>query len=579
MARTLQEWETYITPLFKRVQLLGEIPLNQVEFEALSDEIRALVIHAPNIHEATRRLAGRNPLTFATFLAHFAAHNTHREFWDALGQQIGSSGSDLNNAQWRAQFFKILQENKKRDFSELGGNKYVTSMRIHGGIPVYSLDDFFANMLLPSIEKPEFIPLIGAELRDSLLKRSTVQVFTDSIVRNYFETTENIGIEFLETCRCMARHYHKEQLIPPGLDLPAYVVEAYVNFMEGQQDERVRLKRPRLLFDDTEGILLELPEQTLSGVLISTVSEAYWFIQTGDTEYNSLTEKVRFVSSGREKVTEERQITLSPTPHVHVSFVIQGEDNSLPQTLRRWTFGLLPDSDGPQLLLFRRRDSSLVRWGQFLPAEELLLLYPCDSKLEFEGESRLLHQPDSLFGGWSSWHAEYWSLSAGLLRIIRNDQETALIPIQTHAAIPQLVGAKPFEFNADPKDVPLFIGEIPRLRIPIRASHIEERKRWNIDINSVWEANPQIHINTSLDNLSEHIQQEEEFLELNLATLLGESPTGTFKLWVRNAFEIDIEYPLRLWDDLRIRDLPEIILPSLNPGGKPEEILLDLLQK
>jgi hypothetical protein len=575
MARTLQEWEAYITPLFKRVHLLGEIPLNQAEFEAISEEIRALIAHTPNIHEATRRLMTRSPLTFATFLAHFAAHNTHRDFWDALGKHIGSNGSDLNNANWRAQFFKILRANQKNDFSDLGGNIYVTSMRIHGGIPAYSLDDFFNNMLLPSIEKPEYIPLTGSELLDALLMRSSVQSFTDSIVRNFFENTGDIGIEFLETCRCMARHYQKEQLILAGLDIPSYVIEAYINFMEKQQDERLHLKRPRLLFDEIEGILLDLPEQALTSMVISTSHQAFWHIET-DEDANGRNESVRIGKSGRDNLTERRQIRLRPVPHVHVSFYIQGDETTIPHELRRWTFNLVPVEGAPPLLLFRRQDSSLLSLGQSLPAEELLLFYPNDVNLTFEGDSKLLHQPDSLPGIWSTWHAEYWSLVAGLLHLTRNEQEIALIPVQGQSLGPELVGAEPFVFNSDPKEVPLFVGKVPCLRIPIPARRIEDQKRWSIEIASVWEANPQIRIENSLGQLVEHIQQEEDYLELNLSALLGKSPTGTFCLRVRNSKDVDVEFRLRLWESLQLDDLPAIILPPVNVTDEPVPIKFNL---
>ena len=564
MARSLSEWEAYIAPLFKRVRLLGEIPLSQGDFEDLSDEMRVLVKRTTNIPDATRRLLKNYPLTFVTFLAHFAAHNTHRDFWYALGHHIGSNSTDLTNAIWRKHFLSILKLHNKPTFEDVGGisNKYVTAIRVHGGIPVYSLNDFFANMLLPSVEKPEYISLKGAELRDALLKRSSVRMFTDSIVRNFFDTTEEIGLEFLETCRKMAQHYQKEQLIPSGLDLPVYVVDAFINFMEKQQDENVRLKRPRLLFDESEGILLDLPEQPLSGVTISTAREAFWRVETDEND-KPRDERVRIGKQGRDNITEGRQIPLHPISHVHISFHLQGDETVPARQLRRWTFNLIPADDMPQLLIFRHQDSSLLHWSQTLPAEELLLLYPRDVVLKPEENSRILHEPDSLSGSWRGWHAEYWALAAGFLRLVRDDEEIALIPIQGKTAIPQLVGPEPFALNSDPKEVPLYVGEVPRLRIPIRSNRLEDRKRWIIELSSIWDANPQIRAETNLEELAEHLHQEEDYLELDLRTLLGKTPTGTFNLHVRSASDVDIEFRFRLWESLILGDLPEIIFPPI----------------
>ena len=157
MSRSIQEWEKEISTRFRQVRLLGEIELSQEDFDELTDEIRFMLKRAPNIQEATRRLEKICPKTFATFLAHFAARNTNREFWDALAALVESSSGDLNNANWRKLFIKILKDDGKPTFEDVGGvtNKYVTAMRIHGGIPVYSLQDFFKNMIKPALEREQ----------------------------------------------------------------------------------------------------------------------------------------------------------------------------------------------------------------------------------------------------------------------------------------------------------------------------------------------------------------------------------------------------------------------------------------
>ena len=96
MSRSIQEWEKEISTRFRQVRLLGEIELSQEDFDELTDEIRFMLKRAPNIQEATRRLEKICPKTFATFLAHFAARNTNREFWDALAALVESSSGDLN---------------------------------------------------------------------------------------------------------------------------------------------------------------------------------------------------------------------------------------------------------------------------------------------------------------------------------------------------------------------------------------------------------------------------------------------------------------------------------------------------
>ena len=269
MSRSIQEWEKEISTRFRQVRLLGEIELSQEDFDELTDEIRFMLKRAPNIQEATRRLEKICPKTFATFLAHFAARNTNREFWDALAALVESSSGDLNNANWRKLFIKILKDNGKPTFEDVGGvtNKYVTSMRIHGGIPVYSLQDFFKNMIKPALEREQYRGLTPAELLDALLQRSDVQFFTDSPVRNFFEYSGKVGIEFLNECVKMARAYQKDGEVPPNINLPAYVIQAFIAFMEQQVEFETKLKAPRLLFDpEGDGLVVDLPQDRKSVV-------------------------------------------------------------------------------------------------------------------------------------------------------------------------------------------------------------------------------------------------------------------------------------------------------------------------
>ena len=158
MTKTIQDWEAFLKPQFVSVNLLGEIPLSQVDYEDFSDAVRSLLKRSQSMADATRRFTEHYPIVFTVFLAHFAAHNTNREFWDALAGWLEIKGIGFHNLKWHTKFLEILEKYHKKTFEDVGGvsNKYVTSMRIHGGIPAYSLGDFFANMVLPSLEKPEY---------------------------------------------------------------------------------------------------------------------------------------------------------------------------------------------------------------------------------------------------------------------------------------------------------------------------------------------------------------------------------------------------------------------------------------
>ena len=559
MPRTLKQWETYLVGTMPRVQLLSELGLNYEDMLEIANLIKLENQGRPNFHQTTHCLIENYPCTFVAFLAAFAAQNTEREFWDALARLLEVSGGDLNNAKWRNHFIDILKKNKKRTFEGISF-LYVSNMRIHGGIPSYSLEDYFINMLMPAIDKPEYIELQDKELLDALFMRSSVQLSTDSTVLNFFEFSGDIGLEFLESSRHVAREYISKRQIPSDANLPAYVVQKLIAFLEYQEDEKRGVKRPRVLFDADEGLVLELPEQILSGTDVQGY-EVRWQVYQGD---NILSEVfLRIASRGRVSYSKAAHSILgSLIDSFQVSFSVATVSGEFRQ-LREWSIDVLSD-DMPDLLVFRKEDGSLFHWIQALPAQDLILVYPQDINLHFEGNAHLRHELSLLATGWQHWKAELWSLhDAWSLNLFRGDGKIAEIQIQKQLELPRLIG-EIFSPNLDPK--PLYVGAPPILRIPLRPgiNPEDELKRWQIEINSTWEAEPSLHQLLKLSKTSNSVTIEDAAIQLDLRGALGVDPKGTYALRVRGPLDTEVEFPFRVWPSLHIKDLPEFILPSEN---------------
>ena len=557
MSRTLKQWEAYLSKQMPRVRLLSELGLNYEDMLEIANLIKGENARHKNVRQTTKVLVDDFPSTFVAFLAAFAAQNTEREFWEAVARLINVTGMELNNARWRNHFIEILQKHHKPVFENLSF-VYVANMRIHGGIPSYSLRDFFANMLMPSIENPEYIELQGAELRDTLLARSSVQIFTDSTVRNFFENTEEIGIQYLESCRQVAKSYNSSRQIPSLHGLPSYVVDKLVNFIEYQEDEKHGLRRPRIKFDpEGDGLLVELPEEPISGADVRGGQVRWQVTQNQKTLHNLL---ARIVRSGRDVHSEEQALPLGfLIEPFQVTFSLPNQEGGFTQ-IREWNF-YVRSQEVPDLLVFRSEDGSLVLWDQALPAQDLLFVHPKDVSLEFDGDSRLIHSPDMYAMGWQNWRAEYRALSHGTLSLIRNGESFATISIQKQLELPRLTGDV-FQPNLDHK--PLYLGGAPVLSIPLRlgVDVNDELKRWHVEINSTWEAEPFIRREFKLADHPQFLDGEDTALKLNLAAVLGDEPKGTYTLRVRGPRETDVEIPFRVWSLLRVEDLPEYILPA-----------------
>ncbi len=574
MSRSIQEWEKEIATRFRQVRLLGEIELSQEDFDELTGEVRFMLKRAPNIQEATRRLEKICPRAFATFLAHFAARNTNREIWDALGVLVGASSGDLNNANWRKIFIKILKDNGKPTFEDVGGvtNKYVTSMRIHGGIPVYSLDDFFKNMVKPALEREQYRGLTPSELIDALLQRSDVQFFTDSPVRNFFENSGKIGVEFLSECVKMARAYQKDGEVPPEINLPAYVIQAFVAYMEQQVEFETKLKAPRLLFDpEGDGLVVDLPQQQISARDLRDSRQAVWQISWDDRPM-VITKRSKLGFSGRDIVARADKVIIpEPVGKVRLSFGLQSAAGGV-QIMRRWALHFLPGENQPPLIAFNLRNdnyASLLRINQTLPPKVLLLLHPTDVELSFEGDAEKRHECDPLEGVWRNWRADYWSLEQALqLTLVKQGNELGTFRISTPSEIPTLVDGRLFNQTADPKGIPLYIGAPPRLRIPDRPG-----QKWRIHMESVWETDPYV----CRDFTNQDLNALDHTLELDLESILGVDSAGTYRLEFSNGQDVEDEYRFRLWPRLQIKGLPDAIFPSDSITSHKDNINFELI--
>lgn len=560
MTHTLKQWETYLSKQMPRVRLLSELGLNYEDMMEIAALIKAEHTKRPNIQRTTVYLIDNFPCTFVAFLAAFAAQNTEREFWDALARLLNVSGGELNNAKWRTHFIEILKSRKIPTFENVG-HMYVGNMRVHGGIPSYSLRDFFANMLMPSIEKAEYIELRGQELLDALLERSVVQLFTDSTVRNFFENSSEIGLEFLESSRYVARTYRSKRQVPSDHKLPNYVVQKLVGFLENREDEITGLRRPKIRFDaEGDGLLLDLPEEPLGGANVLG-NQAVWQIYRNKELLQEI--RARITRSGRDVHTERIEsislgYLLDP---FRVTFSVLGTNGQY-NTLREWSFEVR-STETANLLVFRSEDGSLLRWSQALPAQDLILVYPKSISLEFEGDARLIHTPEIYADGWYHWQAEHRSLeNAFSLSLVKDGNTELIIPIQKQIELPLLTG-RLFSPNLDSK--PLYLHNPPTLRIPLRPGTIlqNELKRWHVEITSAWEAEPSCRTDFKLHEKSEYIHQEENFIDFDLTEVLGNEPKGTYTLHIRGPLETDVELPFRVWPLLYIKDLPEFILPSI----------------
>lgn len=582
LPKSLTDWEKTLAAYCTRVSLLGEIPLTPSDIDEIGRRLTAL-LERTNLNEVRRQFL-RYRCTWITYMAAIAARNDDRGYWDALGRSLGKTGAQLQNARLGEAFQDAVRDLGLPDFDEAGGYRYVTPIRLHGGIPAYSLGDFFEHIVLPAVEYPDYIDMPPDKCICELLTSSAVQLFVDSPARNYLEFGGSVAVRFFQACREMAKQWEREGDLPPAqqLGLPAYVVRAFRDFMEDRlrTTGQKRLRAPRLLLDPYSPVdlyRLELPPEPVDS---ERVTWRYrWLIRTQRSEASTqrLNEMVRVRRIGYDQTTDSRILPLPfPPTQLRVEFWAEppADVQQQAELLGRWTVSLAPAPDQSPLLAFRASGGQTVRSDQALPTGILWLLYPVAAQLEVNGEGRCLQRFPDLLGNWSDWRIEEWDLSKSNSLLLRNGRETWPIAIRGREQEPRLEGGNVLMTLRTDDEMLFYVGEPPRLWLPLATGTYSPSGLdvWRVAISSRWAADPVLSSGDirPLSHWAQYVAVRSDGIEFPLSTLLGKRPMGTYVVKVEGPHRSRHEFRLRIWPTLTLQDWQPYYLPGLR-GAQPVE--------
>ncbi|GAP11862.1 hypothetical protein BECAL_03056 [Bellilinea caldifistulae] len=590
----LHEWETYLEPYLSQIQLLGEIPLSREQHAELEIELEKW-IRRYGLTQATRNFGTHFPAVFVTYLSFKAAFNDERSFWDKVAEafEIDHVAIFHPNHHWGRLFREIIQQYPNlRDFRNEFEEGYINPIRLHGGIPAYSLADFFQHILLPSVQKPPYKDLEDGRALEELLNHYTAELFVDDVVRHFFQYGGEPAQRFFSKCRQMAREAVQGNPIPDAatLGIRPYVVQAFEHFWQNRAELSIRRRLPRLYFDPyAPGLNIQLPAQPISSEEQSRYVCFFWRIRLVDStqpvgEEGTLRLRVR--RSGSEVHTDE--VSYQPetlAPYAEISFVGQSEEGN-ETTLFKRSLRLLPSSEVP-VFAFRYRDNSACSLNPVIPAETLWLFYPADAELLFSGSVHEVEHLHPFPPPLDNWQSQAWDLrNASLIRLQRQGQDVCPpLPVRWTQE-PKIVGILlPQSLPIEEK--PVYLGS-PGLELPVHDfEHLEsELSRWKIHLQSRFAANPQGKWEYSAGDFPGENVPENNVVRLSLHKVLGEAPCGTFHLTIQRGNSFQAELPFRvLPSSIQVEDLHPYYLPDWQ-GAKdvqfsirlPEGFSLSLLE-
>lgn len=564
----LQDWENLLSPHLAKIELLSEIPLERAAHTQLEQAL-AEFVQRHGLTEATRRLRQEYPAAFVAYLAFKAAFNEDRGFWDNVARAVGlESPQPLFHPahHWGQTFLEIIEAHNLRQFRGVSGLEYVTPIRLHGGIPAFSLPDFFQYILLPSLEKAPYDGLEDAEALRQLLNHYAAQLFVDDVVRHFFQHSGAAGQSFFSKCRRMARLAGAGQPLPAPdeLGLRPYVVQAFEAFQTRQTPPAQRRRRPRLFFDPyVPGFRIVLPPQPLNLEQAGQRLEARLSNPETGEIYAAQT-RLRPVRQGQDWFSPEVEWTLEePLPSVQAGFFAAGQQTPL----YTYSLRLLPPPGYPPLVAFDYEKTRQVSLVPSLPARALWLLYPADCDLHTEPAARRLESLPPFGFPWQDWQAAAWDLSeTRLLRLLRAGQDVC----------PPLSVSRPLEPSLSSSSLPPHVLAVeekplynaaPQVCLPLQnpASPAEELTTCTLRLESRYAARPQGTWEAKASDLPFVIENGEA--RLSLSGWLGEQPIGTYHLSLEQRGRLVSELPFRVCAGLQISGLRPYYLPDANGAG------------
>jgi len=558
---TLAEWEKRFTPFFNTsLRIIGEIPLSEGDLEEILDLVRD-DIKAKDLPQTTDRLEKVYPHTFLTMLAHYAAHNDQQGYWNTLGERLETEY--IFNYQWHRKFVKACRDYGLFTFTRRDmNNYYVATVRFHGGIPTYSLPDFFEKMVIPAVTRTEYREVPPEQLLPHLID---IVRFVDKPVLDFLDNSGEMGKTWFDQCCQLARHAKQNfgEVLPIEAvpDLPLYIYQFFENYNEGIEGTRYHWRRPILQvapYSEDTAVILNLPQQAIP-LNLYTKGFTWQITWPGLDEPIQIPCKTKRLA--QDNVTEEEFYPLSPqsTP-VTVSIILKGErenEESNHQVYRRWSFSLMPPETLPPIIAFQQ-DYRHISNPQTLPARPLYILLPKNSNIVLDGEGYLMEVLPELMGDWEDWKFEAWDLTDALYIALTGYDPSGgkIIPIAREMAQPGLEGGHLFDYQENP-DQPLYTHGIPKAKMPVRrgVNKSQAIAGWKIQVNSLWEAKPKISKQISLLNYLDSVEVQGEWAYFPLEDLLGKDAAGVYDVKILGPRGLKSEHRLRLWPKLLVRGL------------------------
>lgn len=528
---TLPDIEQCLARELNNVVLIGELSLTRDVVTDLADAIRGLV-KRQGFAEATRILSRQYPCTLAVYLVAQGIYGYQAgNYWPQLIETMGSDGV----REWGTIFRSFLQQHGLPTFQDLGGYTNLTPILVHGGIPDYSLPDFFQHVLDPLSDA---LANSNIDIEDSILETLVElarRASADRPIQHFLAHGGAFARDFVTRSVELARIFGERGVAPDPVEvgLPAWVVTRYAQWAATRPRQRLgviwRPQRPELWIEPWgDGLLIELPVQLLPE---GARPKAYWEVEV-DAVIRS--RKVSALPKGRAWETMPDRLAVGPSESDYTITFQDGRGKAYQWSIATWQKAL-------PVLAFDPESGSYLHTPHGLPARTLWLLVRRTEKLEANRGQRICVLPP-LTDEWTPYRLEHWDLSQA--QSVEIGGLTVPVLPDEHAFRPQLLGGTAVDLGLRSVELPLYQGQPPELSIPIppQRNAQQELMRWKVSLTVDDRA---ILQQESLVDIRQAVEIQPDSLRIHL-TRLTTATFGRYAITLRGPLGRDSSFQFGL---------------------------------
>ncbi len=570
---TVVEWERLLTEKIAYVELLGELNLSAEETGDLGQAIAQLVRrNEPMV--ALGLLRRQYPASVSVYLVFKGIYNyVGGDYWSAVAEETGLISTNAHTRMGQC-FEWFLQQNGLPLFQGLNGLHYVAPLLLHGGIPDYSLPDFFVYFFQRIVAHATSTN--QNDVRDVInewLHTSASSVPADKSIPRFLTYGGRFVLDFVARCLELHEYYETRHTLPAPemIGLPERVLTAYKNWSSQWRQvttnrlSHVRLVRPMLLLDPWgDGPTIDFPAQLLSHN--QRIEDGRWAIRCSHPGPERHIETLPLYPQWRESGWETEPYQFEVPFPGNYSVSLEVDDGKGMQVLRSWYFSCDLSEQTPSLLAFDGESGEFLTQHNTLPAKRLWLLISRQQRLLIDRGVKY-EKVGCLVGAWADYIVEAWDLHSATSVILGS--RTIPVEPDMRQFQPYLQGQLVSEIEVQPDHPLLFTGSFPELFIPLpsqRDSAIEA-ERWRVAVSTLYEGGRVQILTASLAEIDYCLDTNEPVSRLKLALseldVLREVCLGHFEIALKGPLGRDITFHFAVVPGLQIQiqDLDRLRIP------------------